>query len=375
MNPLRNNRGIALLITLSVTTILVTVALEYNRRARFTVISTAATRNAVSLTQMAAAGVHVGMAILAKDKADSQIDTMLEDWASPEKIAAVLEAMPFEEGLLTVVISDELGKIQTNALVNFPEGREFNPTQLALWERFLTAMTDGETTDEDRQPVAIVNSIKDWLDSGDDDAITGLTGAESGYYQDLEPAYGCRNGPIADLEEMLLIKGITPELFYGDGENPGISRFLTVYGMTPGAGTGFNFPGRINVNTAELPVLLAMLPAEYADLAETFNEIRQDALSGKETYDFSDPAWYKSVPGLSDVKLDQRLISTASDVFRIEATAGDQNAVVTVTAVVERVKDAQTGKWSCRVLSWVTGRGQQPSDSGQQDTEGPEPGA
>jgi hypothetical protein len=35
---LTNNRGIALLITISVTTILVAAALEYNRRARFEVI-------------------------------------------------------------------------------------------------------------------------------------------------------------------------------------------------------------------------------------------------------------------------------------------------------------------------------------------------
>ena len=35
-----NNRGIALLITISVTTILVAAALEYNRRARFQVVST-----------------------------------------------------------------------------------------------------------------------------------------------------------------------------------------------------------------------------------------------------------------------------------------------------------------------------------------------
>ena len=65
MKLLSDNRGIALLITLSVTTLLVAVAIEYNRRARFSVISTAMARNRVSLTQMATAGIHAGMAILA----------------------------------------------------------------------------------------------------------------------------------------------------------------------------------------------------------------------------------------------------------------------------------------------------------------------
>ena len=355
MKLLSDNRGIALLITLSVTTLLVAVALEYNRRARFSVISTAMARNRVSLTQMAAAGIHAGMAVLVKDKADSTVDTPLEDWANPDKMSAVLEEMPFDNGTLTVAISDEMGKIQANALVSFPEGQQFNPAQLALWERFLASQIDEETAEEDSQPVAIINSIKDWLDSGDDDAITGLTGAESSYYEELDPGYESRNGPIADLEEMLMIKGMTPEIFYGAGENPGIARYLTVYGMIPGAGTAYTFPGRININTAELPVLLALLPPEYADLAETLDEIRQEAVSGKEVYDFSDPTWYKNLPGLSDVKLDQRLVGTASDVFRIEATAGDSNATVSITAVIERIKDAQTGKWSCRVLEWVSG--------------------
>jgi general secretion pathway protein K len=355
MKLFSDNRGIALLITLSVTTLLVAVAIEYNRRARFSVISTAMARNGVSLRQMAAGGVHAGMAILVKDKADSTFDSLLEDWADPDKVSTVLEAMPFEDGTLTVAISDEMGKIQANALVRFPEGRQFNPAQLALWERFLAARVDPETTDEDRQPAAIINSIKDWLDSGDDDAITGLTGAESSHYQELDPAYECRNGPIADLEELLMVKGITPDLFHGDDEKPGIARFLTVYGLTPGAGTAYTFPGRININTAEPPVLLALLPPEYADLAETVAEIRQEMLSGNEVYDFSNPSWYKELPGLSDVKLDQQLVGTASDVFRIEATAGDGNTTVTTTAVIERIKDAQTGKWSCRILEWVSG--------------------
>ncbi len=48
----------------------------------------------------------------------------------------------------------------------------------------------------------IINSLKDWLDSGDDDAITGLSGAESDYYEGLEPPYSCKNGPMDNLGEV-----------------------------------------------------------------------------------------------------------------------------------------------------------------------------
>ena len=59
-------------------------------------------------------------------------------------------------------------------------------------------------------------------------------------------------GPVVqDLNELLLVKGITPELFYGTTEIPGIMHYLTPYGMAPGEGTSVSFPGRINITTAE----------------------------------------------------------------------------------------------------------------------------
>ena len=92
----QNNRGIALLITISVTTILVAAALEFNRKARFAVVSAAATRDRLTLSYMAASGVHAAMALLVKDKLESNTDTLQEDWASTEKIDELLQEIPFE---------------------------------------------------------------------------------------------------------------------------------------------------------------------------------------------------------------------------------------------------------------------------------------
>ena len=350
-----NNRGIALLLVISVTTILIATALEYNRRARFAVLSTAAARDRLTLSQMAASGIHAAMALLAKDRAESNIDSLQEDWANPDKINELLSEIPFDDGTLSVAIADEMGRIQINALVTFPESRNFNESQRLLLERYLNYFKDAsEETPEDSQPAAIINSLKDWLDSGDDEAITGLSGAESSYYQDLSPSYSSRNGPIADINDLLLVKGITPELFYGSTEKPGIADALTVYGMTPGAGTSFTFPGKININTAQLPVLVAMLPSENADLAQAFFELRQEAATEKDAPDLSGTTWYKDIAGLSGLNLDTKLITTASDIFRITSEAKVNDSVLTATAVVQRLKSAKTGKWSCKVLSWQT---------------------
>ena len=170
----------------------------------------------------------------------------------------------------------------------------------------------------------------------------------------MSPAYSSRNGPIADINDLLLVKGIIPELFSGSTEKPGIADALTVYGMTPGAGTSFTFPGKININTAALPVLVSMLPSENADLAQTFFELRQEAATAKDAPDLSDPTWYKNIAGFSAMNLDTKLITTASDIFRITSEAKVNNSVLTATAVVQRLKNAKTGKWSCKILSWET---------------------
>jgi general secretion pathway protein K len=281
-----------------------------------------------------------------------------EDWANPDKINELLSEIPFDDGTLAVTISDEMGRIQVNALVAFPDSRNFNESQRRLLERYFNILNDAndasEETPEDSQPPAIINSLKDWLDSGDDEAITGLSGAESAYYQDLSPAYSSRNGPIADINDLLLVKGITPEIFYGGTETPGIADSLTVYGMTPGSGTSFTFNGKININTAPLPVLVSMLPSENADLALAFFEWRQEAASGKDVPDLSDPTWYKNIAGFSAINLDTNLITTASDIFRIISEAKVNDSVLTTTAVVQRLKSEKTGKWSCKILSLVS---------------------
>lgn len=351
---IRNNRGIALLLTISVTTILVALALEYNRRARFAVLSTAVTRDRLTLSHVASSGIHAAMALLAKDRAESNIDSLQEDWANSDKINELLNEISFDAGTLAVTIADEMGRIQINSLVTFPDSRNFNESQRLLLERYLNYFKDDtEETPEDSQPSAIINSLKDWLDSGDDEAITGLSGAESSYYQDLSPSYGSRNGPISDINDLLLVKGITPELFYGSSEKPGIVSFLTVYGLRPGAGTSFSFPGKINVNTAELPVLVAMLPSENVDMAQAFYDLRQEAATNKDA-DVSDTTWYKDIAGTSGINLDTNLVTTASDIFRILSVAKVNNTELTVTAVVQRTQNAKSGKWTCKILSYQT---------------------
>ena len=55
---------------------------------------------------------------------------------------------------------------------------------------------------------------------------------------------------------------------------------------------------------------------------------------------------------IKDLDIDPDLITTQSDIFRIEATAQLNDLKMTVDTVVRRLKASKTGKWICKTLSW-----------------------
>lgn len=355
----------AVVLALAAMLLVVTAALELHISERNIMFTAATLGHRTTASQMAAAGVHLAMAMLIKDRLDSETDSLQEDWADEEAVAAALAEIPFEQGTLSVKITDEMGKIQINALLDFPTGN-INETQRNLWLRVtegLMTVEAGESA-EDTDPLTIIGSIKDWLDSGDDDATTSLNSAETDYYESLDPPYACKNGPFDHLSEVALVKGITPEIFYGIGGATGLGQYVTVYGAEKTDDDKFTFPGKININTAEEAVLSAMLTSKgagdgtatlnYAEMAPAMIEYRE-ALSGAVyTNDVTQPNWYKNVPGLAGADIPAALLSVSSAIFRITATAQYNRVSVTTMAVIQREKVSETTPWQCKVLNWHT---------------------
>jgi len=349
-NPLSCRRGIALLVTLAIITLLIASVLEMNRRVRAQITAAALLRDRTTRVQMAESGTQMAMALLIEDKKNSQVDTLQEDWANPEKLAQAVAQMPFERGRLVIVIRDALAKIQVNALVDAPYGRQFNVHQQLLWERFIDIMNTRLKPDEDFDATAIINALKDWLDAGDDDAITGLSGAESDYYQSQKTPYACRNGPIFWLPELLRVKGVSALLYHGRPKTPGIAAYTTVQGAA-GNDNALTFEGKININTAALPVLAAILPTENQDLAQAIFDFRSETSNGAYVNDLTAPDWYKNVPGAANLKIDSKLITTASDIFEIESSAELNGVKFSTVSIVHRLRDKKSGQTICRVLS------------------------
>ena len=136
-----------------------------------------------------------------------------------------------EKGQYTFRIMDESGKIPLNALTD---------SNGIVLKNLLINMgyqqEDAET---------VLDSILDWRD---EDELHRLHGAESEYYMSLPNPYKAKNGPFDTVEELLLVKGVTPVMLYGDGKKKGIINFLTV---SSNANT-------VNVNAAPKEVLMAV---------------------------------------------------------------------------------------------------------------------
>jgi len=64
--------------------------------------------------------------------------------------------------------------------------------------------------------VELADAILDWLDEDD---MPREYGAESEYYQQLDPPYVARNGPLRSLEELLSVRGMSRDLLYGLDHN------------------------------------------------------------------------------------------------------------------------------------------------------------
>jgi len=368
-NIYSNQKGVALIATIAVVAILCVVALEAGRLAKQAASGTITENDMFAAREMAMSGIHLAMMILAMDGAENGIDSIQEPWADPEHIAAAVAAMGLNPANLSLKICDEMGKLQLNALLEQFPGNKSNDHQMVLLERFLTLAAPEDKPEEAGSAVEIVNALKDWLDSKDDDTITGLTGAESSYYEFLDVPYTCANGPLRHITELFLVKGVVDAIlspsYISQGMDESIQAdakdMLTVYGLAEGQNSEenrFAFSGKVNINTAPVAVLAALLPEGRDANAQELADYRSDKASlGQEYIHTLESGWFEDVIALSDdeKKAFERVIAYSSNIFTADCTAKKNGSQVTLHAVIKREKQDMTGKWFCRILQMERG--------------------
>jgi general secretion pathway protein K len=147
--------------------------------------------------------------------------------------------------------------------------------RLDIWKKIFMSYAK-----EEDEAMAIIASIQDWVDK---DGLVRIDGAEDDYYQSLDFPYYPKNNKIEDLKELLLIKGIDEEMFYGSDRFPPLTDFFTIY----------NDGGKLDINTVSKLVLISLLGIDE----ETANAIilkrnEQPFTNMNELTDFLDETEY-----------------------------------------------------------------------------------
>lgn len=177
-----------------------------------------------------------------------------------------LHDIPVGEGRVSIEITDQERWININSAYRNP----------LLMDQALS-MAGADATDASM----IIASIEDWIDGNDIPQVPN--GAETDFYLNSPTPYSAKNGPIDELNELLLIRGITPAIFWGPewrisnlgsgGAREGNRSFKKDFQeQDAGAGLAQLFcsvsTGRVNVNTAPEPVLKLLVGGDSARARE-----------------------------------------------------------------------------------------------------------
>ncbi len=277
----------------------------------------------------AKSAIAMGMGVLQQDLIDSAesglepFDAFTDIWAEGVPVTSI------NSGVMRCSIADEFGKLNLNALIISPEGETNEVLEYAL--RILFA---DRGVEEDP-----VDAILDWLDPYDD---ARPNGASSEFYESLDTPYSSKNGPMDSIEELLMIRGITPELYFGDpelGQVP-LTELLTVHGHRR---------GRINANTAHPELLVAIADAlGQPGLADVIVQSREEL-----PFENEDDLRARGVidpRGDDSTGQGSNLFITQTRVFRLRGDGMVHGAKVRIEVFARR--QPGSGGGSFRILDW-----------------------
>ncbi len=259
ISTLKKQNGFAVIIALIAITVLSILAAAFAYSMKVETKLLANSNSNEQLLWLGRSGVEYARWILAQQTtiAAEPYDSLNQIWAggpgsladSNSVLAGIsLDNVPVGEGTISLKIIDLERKANINTA---------NTVEL---QQALTIMG------VDASVISVVSdSIQDWIDPDDAPRIAG---AESDYYQGLDPAYYAKNAPIDDLSELLLVKGITREMYLGGAStNSSGATFQHKLGLGNAPGEQPDYPfglvnlftavssGKINVNTADANVL------------------------------------------------------------------------------------------------------------------------
>jgi general secretion pathway protein K len=301
-----NRRGFALIAVLLVLAVVGVIGAEFAYSMRLEATSVRSYKEMLIASHLAEAGIEQAVREIAGDVAfaatddDGMLTFYTRDRVALNRLPRT--NVPLGGGHFTYRLTDEEARLNLNAAT---------PERV---DRLLQAIG----IDKIERDV-INDSLQDWRDANEEHRLNGAESDDT-YLQRPLP-YRSKNANLDSITELLQIKGMTPAVFYGAEDKPGLVAFVTAKST-----------GQVNLNTAPCVVLKAL----------GFGEVECTAVDQARR-----EGPYTSVPG----QFGGRGLATTTRTFRIEAegiVGGEVRA--RITAIVQRRADAAND--SVIVLEW-----------------------
>ncbi|GAB4371456.1 MAG: type II secretion system minor pseudopilin GspK [Deltaproteobacteria bacterium] len=313
--PLGRREGVALLVTLLTLVLILSLVWEIFRTGARAAQTGAFGRDSVRAELLAEGGISAARIALREDAENNEIDTLDEVWSR------AVPPIELGEGSIRVAVEDEERKINLNRLV-LPNGNAPDDQKLAVFRRLLEIL---------KIDPSVADAVVDWIDNDDTPRVGG---AESAYYESLSRPYRAKNDLFDTVEELRLVRGVTPAVFAV------LRPYVTVHSS-----------GMVNLNTAPKPVLMALSAGEdAADAGEIREETAEEILAYRKEHPFRKIEEIGEVsPFLSDLYRRTRfrdLLTVRSTAFHIRSSGELGGTIRTIDAVGVRAgNDIQWRYW------------------------------
>jgi len=320
VRPLRSERGVALMMVLWIFMVLTVLVAEFSRGMRDEAVATQNMAEEVQARGVAMAGIGQALYRTLKAHQDSTEDQTPEVDPDQWRPDGTWYDGEFGGGKFSVRLIDENSKIPLNRVDE------------ATLRRVLTNV--GVTGDEQE---ALTDAILDWRDQ---DSLKRLHGAEADYYLGLPEPYEPKNGKFDAVEELLLVRGVSRDLFYGTGERASgpVGGLKVNRDQQPPIAlrdifSVFNKTGNINVRYAPPAVLRALMGGEEDDVQAVLDARASDPGSGLTLVQAK----------VGDQAVSRRLVDRHAKTMAIDARANMQGADIQarIGAVVDLAEDGE----------------------------------
>ena len=267
----KEHSGFVLVVVLCMVIMLGILLFGFNHKSRAGLLAVDDLRKSEQALNCARAGLNIAIAAV-RNTEDLQGNRKLQNLLSGE------DTISLDEGKCSITVTEESGRLNINLLRD--KNGDLNRTVIDQLLR-LVDLLNRENFDDFHISYELVPSIIDWIDS--DAEVTCLpfvehenSGAESDYYSNLTPPYRCRNNSFETTEELLLIKGVTQQVF-------GCLRdFITVRGKD-----------KININWASKHVIQSL--SEKMDPV-----LAQIIIDRRKIKPFGSVMELRDIPGMTD---------------------------------------------------------------------------